>query len=293
MGRKGYFVFSLALVLILIGCGSIITAGDEVILSATTMRPGDFMKISVAEPANSTVEVSFLGDVKPLLFFNNRHIGLVAASYFTKPGIYPLTIKITKDNQSYTREYPIEITKRDFPEDRVVINEKTRKEILTPSNVNSDSKRSAEARKKAQAESLPPLWEGKFLWPVRGKITTEFGRIRYMNNIEEGRHSGLDISAPTGTSVLACNQGKVIFAGNLNVTGLTVIIHHGLGLYTSYSHLSKIAVAEGQQVVAGATVGQVGMTGLATGPHLHLTVRIGDICVDPYLILEKEIKWEF
>jgi murein DD-endopeptidase MepM/ murein hydrolase activator NlpD len=275
----------------LILSGSAVMADDQIRLSATTMRPGDFITISVDGALRSTVEVSFLGVSKQLQAYNSRYIGLVAASYFTKPGTYGLIVKITSENQSYIKEYPIEVIKRDFPEDRVVIAEKTRKEILTPGNVDADAKKAAAARKNAQMEPLPPLWEGRFIWPVQGKITTGFGLIRYMNDIEEGRHSGLDIAAPTGTPVLACNRGRVIFAGNLNVTGLTVIIHHGMGLYTSYSHLSKMAVHEGELVNVGGMVGQVGMTGLATGPHLHLTVRIGDICVDPYLVLEKELKW--
>jgi murein DD-endopeptidase MepM/ murein hydrolase activator NlpD len=210
-----------------------------------------------------------------------------------KPGKYILNIKITKDSQSNVKQYPIEITTRNFPEDRVFIEEKTRKTILTPVNVNTDAQKGIEVRQKAQIDQPAPLWQGKFIWPVRGKVTTDFGLIRYMNNIEEGRHSGLDISAPTGTPALASNRGRVIFANNLNVTGLTVIIHHGLGLYSSYSHLSKIVVQEGQQVNQGEIVGQVGKTGLATGPHLHLTFRIGDICVDPYLLLENEIGWAF
>ena len=202
-------------------------------------------------------------------------------------------VKVTKDNQTYTKEYPIEVTKRDFPEDRVIISEQARKETLTTTHEEADSKKVAEVKQTAQIEPLPPLWDGKFIWPVRGKVTTEFGLIRYMNNIEEGRHSGIDIAASTGTPVLACNRGKVIFAGSLYLTGLTVIVHHGLDLYTSYCHLSKIAVNEGEQVNLGETIGQVGMTGLATGPHLHLTIRIGDICVDPYLFLEKEVSLNF
>jgi murein DD-endopeptidase MepM/ murein hydrolase activator NlpD len=285
----GYWFFMMVLAFI---CQVSAALGDnEIKLSATTMRPGDFIKIVVNETPDSNVEVQFLGESKRLQFYNAQYLGFVAASYFTKPGVYTLSVMVAKDNHSYTRDYSIEISKRDFPEDRVVINEKTRKQILTPDNVNNDSKTTTDVRQKAQAEALPPLWQGKFIWPVHGKITTEFGRVRYMNNIEEGRHSGFDISAPTGTPVLACNRGKVIFAGDLNVTGLTVIVHHGMGLYTSYCHLSKIGVAEGEQVDTGTTIGQVGMTGLATGPHLHLTVRVDEICIDPDLILDKEISW--
>jgi murein DD-endopeptidase MepM/ murein hydrolase activator NlpD len=272
------------------GC-LVVTADEEIKLSDTTMRPGDFIQVSVNEPLQSTVEVGFLGDLKPLQIYNNQYIGLITASYFTKPGTYMLNVKVTNNNQSYTKDYPIEVIKRNFPEDRVVIAEKTRKEILTSDNVDADAKKGTEVRQKANSGQSPPLWEGAFTWPVQGRVTTGFGLIRYMNNIEEGRHSGIDISAPTGTPVLACNQGQVVFAGTLYVTGLTVIVNHGLGLYTSYCHLSKIVVQEGAPVKQGELIGRVGMTGLATGPHLHLTIRIGEICVDPYMVLGKEIKW--
>lgn len=291
MAKRNYWYLGALLVMAFIGQVSAAFGDSEIKLSETSMRPGDFIKIVANETPDSNVEVQFLGESKQLQFYKDQYLGFVAASYFTKPGIYPLSVKVTKDTQSYTRDYSIEISKRDFPEDRVVINEKNRKQILTLDNVNTDSKTTTDVRQKAQAEALPPLWKGKFIWPVHGKITTEFGRVRYMNNIEEGRHSGVDIAAPIGTPVLACNRGKVIFAGDLNVTGLTVIVHHGMGLYTSYCHLSKIGVTEGEQVDTGEAIGQVGMTGLATGPHLHLTVRVDEICIDPYLILDNEINW--
>jgi murein DD-endopeptidase MepM/ murein hydrolase activator NlpD len=290
---RNYIKILLAVMILVFYGFSTVLAENEIKLSATTMRPGDFIKITVNEPLDSVVEARFLDDTKRLQIYNNQFYGLIAASYFTTPGVYTLDIKVTKDNQSYTKEYPIEVTKRPFPEDRVVISEKTRKEILSTEKENSDSKFVTEAKQKAQLEPLPPLWGGKFIWPVRGTVTTDFGLIRYMNNIEEGRHSGLDIAAAKGTPVLTCNRGKVIFAGPLYITGLTVIVYHGLDLYTSYCHLSKIAVKEGDQVNQGATIGQVGMTGLATGPHLHLTIRVGDVCVDPYLFLEREVSWDY
>jgi murein DD-endopeptidase MepM/ murein hydrolase activator NlpD len=293
MQKRNSWGWIFILIAILVCYGSAVMADEEIKLSTTTIRPGDFIKIVTNEPAGSVVEVQFLDTKKQLQIYNNQYIGLIAASYFTTPGPHTLYVKVLKDNQTYTKEYTIEVAKREFPEDRVIISEKDRKKILTPTNVDADSKKVTEVKQKAQIEPLPPLWAGKFIWPVRGKVTTEFGLIRYMNNIEEGRHSGLDIAAPTGTPVLACNRGKVIFAGTLYLTGLTVIVNHGLDLYTSYCHLSRIAVKEGNQVNQGESIGQVGKTGLATGAHLHLTIRIGDICVDPYLFFDREVNLNF
>jgi murein DD-endopeptidase MepM/ murein hydrolase activator NlpD len=288
--RTGYSWLFFIIIVLLWGC-SVAIADGEIQLSANSLRPGDFITLSVHGLPQSVIEASFLGQKTQLQSYNNQYVGFISASYFTKPGTYPLEVTISNNSQTETKEYSIEVTKRDFPEDRVVIAENTRKQLMTTDKVDADAQKGTEVRQKGMAEQAAPLWNGKFIWPVQGKITTQFGLIRYVNNIEEGRHSGIDISAPAGTPVLACNQGQVVFAGMMNETGLTVILNHGLGLYTSYCHLSKIAVQEGAMVKNGEMVGNVGMTGLATGPHLHLTVRIGENCIDPYLLLDKEINW--
>ncbi|MCR4442287.1 MAG: M23 family metallopeptidase [Peptococcaceae bacterium] len=124
--------------------------------------------------------------------------------------------------------------------------------------------------------------------PVEGKITTEFGLIRYINNVESGRHSGLDIAAGRGTPVKAANSGTINLARKLNVTGNTVIIDHGLKLYSTYCHMDKILVKEGEEVKKGQVIGQVGSTGFSTGPHLHWNISIGSTFVNPWLFLDKD-----
>jgi len=86
---------------------------------------------------------------------------------------------------------------------------------------------------------------------------------------------------PTGTPVAAAGAGKVVFAGDRIVTGLTVVLEHLPGVYSLYYHLNDIAVAEGDVVEQGTTVGGVGSTGLATGPHLHWEVRVSGVPVKP------------
>jgi murein DD-endopeptidase MepM/ murein hydrolase activator NlpD len=267
----------------------------EITLSTTSIRPGEFFQIKVQAAPESTVRVVFQGASKILQAdMNGTYEGLMAVSYYTGPDVYPLGVEITgKDQKVITALYQIAVTERKFPESRVYMEEKKRKTILTSSNQNSDTKKTQEARKKAMMQLKPPLWNGPFIWPFKGAITTEFGFIRYINNIENGRHSGLDIAAPEGTPVLAVNDGQVVFAGNLYLTGLTIIIYHGLDLYSSYGHLSAIKIQDGATAAKGELIGLVGSTGLSTGPHTHFTFRIGETPVDPYLFLEKEVGWEF
>jgi murein DD-endopeptidase MepM/ murein hydrolase activator NlpD len=117
--------------------------------------------------------------------------------------------------------------------------------------------------------------------PVPGKPTGIFGERRFFNGQPRSPHPGLDLKAATGTPVLAAGAGRVALACDLYWTGGTVVIDHGGGLFTVYGHLSKVEVAEGTVVEAGARVGLSGATGRVTGPHLHWGAKIGDVPVDP------------
>lgn len=94
-------------------------------------------------------------------------------------------------------------------------------------------------------------------------------------------HSGIDMAAPAGTPVLAAAAGVVHVADDPNGYGLHVVVDHGGGVATLYGHLSEVDAAEGESVGAGEQVGQVGTSGLSTGPHLHFEVRRGGRPVDP------------
>ena len=113
------------------------------------------------------------------------------------------------------------------------------------------------------------------IWPVIGPVTSPFG-MRW------GRmHEGIDIAAPTGTAIRAAAGGSVIYAGWLGGYGNLVVIDHGNGLAPAYGHQSSVAVATGQAVSQGQTIGYVGSTGHSTGPHLHFEVRVNGVPVDP------------
>jgi murein DD-endopeptidase MepM/ murein hydrolase activator NlpD len=122
---------------------------------------------------------------------------------------------------------------------------------------------------------------GTFSWPVTGTITSPFG---WRSNPFGGApdfHPGLDIAAPTGTTVTAAAGGTVIMAQWYGGYGNYISIDHGGGYSTGYGHLSAIYVANGQTVSRGQAIGAVGSTGASTGPHLHFEVRINGKAVDP------------
>jgi murein DD-endopeptidase MepM/ murein hydrolase activator NlpD len=125
----------------------------------------------------------------------------------------------------------------------------------------------------------------EFVQPVEGQASNSFGARRIFNNQPRKPHGGMDIAAPDGTPVHAPAPGKVIGIGDYFFNGKTVFIDHGQGLITLYCHLSRIDVVPDQVLASGTVLGAVGMTGRATGPHLHWGVKLNHTDVDPGLFL--------
>lgn len=132
-------------------------------------------------------------------------------------------------------------------------------------------------------------WHGRFLRPLEGRISTEFGMQRYINERLAYRHRGVDIAAPEGTPVRSAAAGIVSLADDsFLLHGQTVIIDHGQGVATLYIHLSQIDVSPGEIVSQGQVIGRVGSTGVATGPHLHFGAYAYHEAVDPFFLIELE-----
>ncbi len=135
-----------------------------------------------------------------------------------------------------------------------------------------------------------PVPTGSFIWPVECKftITSYFGTTRDEFEDYFGFHSGLDIAGTKiGEPIYAADGGTVIFAGNRGNYGIMVKIQHEDGVVTFYSHMKNFCVKEGDKVYKGQKIGEVGMTGLTTGPHLHFEVRINDKVQNPMNYLPK------
>lgn len=130
-------------------------------------------------------------------------------------------------------------------------------------------------------------WRQRFRWPATGRISTHFGSQRVYRNGEAGAyHSGTDIARGTGTVVVAPADGVVVLAADhpFTLEGNLLMIDHGMGLGSAFLHLSRIDVRVGDHVRQGQPVGAVGMTGRATGPHLHWSLRWQDAKLDPELV---------
>ena len=126
---------------------------------------------------------------------------------------------------------------------------------------------------------------GKLSWPVKGEITSNFGTRVHPVFKTKIMHTGLDIKASAGTPVKAAEAGEVLFAGWLRGYGQIVILDHGGDLTTVYAHLSQIRVEEGKVVKGGDVIGNVGSTGVTSGPHLHFEVRVNGEARNPITFL--------
>ena len=128
-----------------------------------------------------------------------------------------------------------------------------------------------------------PNWlgGGRFIMPLRGSISGVFGERRVFNRGFGSRHRGIDIRSPEGTSIKTSNSGEVVLVRDLYFSGNTVIVNHGLGLFSIYCHMSKVIVGEGAVVDKGENIGYTGSTGRSTGPHLHWGLRLVDDYADP------------
>ncbi len=127
-----------------------------------------------------------------------------------------------------------------------------------------------------------------FAPPAQGPFSSPFGLRRFFNEQARKPHSGLDLAAPKGAPIKAPAAGNVIAVGNYFFNGNTVILDHGQGLISMYSHMNRINVKEGQHVALGTLLGTVGMTGRVTGPHLHWTISLNDTRVDPMLLFSEQ-----
>src|SRR5439155_20796143 len=150
--------------------------------------------------------------------------------------------------------------------------------VLAPPTAPAPQAPSPPAASVAAARPVPiAIPSGPLIWPVVGPITQRF--------MENG-HTGIDIAAPQGTPAKAAAAGTVVVAAKLSYGyGWRIMIDHGGGYTTLYAHLSGMNVSEGAQVTKGQIIGAVGMTGFATGPHLHFEVALNGQITDPAKLL--------
>ena len=200
-------------------------------------------------------------------------LGLMPIPADQKPGDYKVDL-LSKEGAPVA-SLSIRVVAAHFPKQNVVIEQSLAE--LKPSPGETET---ATAFRNAVSEVR--YWFEPLALPVRGCVTSLFGVQRYMNGKPTGNfHGGLDQRSPAGTPVHAVDGGIVKIVRDWNLHGRTVGIDHGQGLESMYLHMSKVAVAEGAAVKKGDVVGYVGSTGRSTAPHLHWSLYVNGVSVNP------------
>jgi murein DD-endopeptidase MepM/ murein hydrolase activator NlpD len=201
-----------------------------------------------------------------------------------KPGPSTITVKVRKAGGAVEKiGKEILVVERKFPSTKLQL----RPEYVTPPASAQDRiKREAELIALAMSVVTPEwLGDGPFVVPNPAPSWSNFGQRRLNNGVLQSLHAGLDLRVPFGEPIKSSNAGRVVMASDLYMGGKTIIIDHGLGVFSTYGHMSELLVTRGDLVKKGQTVGLCGTTGRSTGPHLHWSFRILDARVDPEAML--------
>ena len=246
----------------------------------STPVPGGISVITL--PADADPATARYRDRKVLVTRNDdKVIAVIGLPLASKPGRHFLQIK---NRQGQSSMLGFEVEDKAYEEQHITIKDKRK--------VNPE-KRDMERinRETKQIKSALSHWSDQddvvvdFRKPVEGPTSSPFGLRRFFNEQARKPHSGLDIAAPEGAAIHAPAPGTVLDTGDFFFNGNTVLLDHGQGLVTMYCHMSKIDVSPGQTVATGEILGEVGMTGRVTGPHLHWGVSLNDVRIDPLLFL--------
>lgn len=206
----------------------------------------------------------------------NRYRAFIPTTPLEKPG----TRKIRVSGDGQVKELSVPVASRKFPVQRITL----------PPGKSASGATEYELRRAAELKALQTpqkYWNGPFLNPNNGRLSTGYGVRRYYNGkfAKDYYHRGIDYAGAAGSRVVAPAAGKVALVGTVSqgfrVHGNVVGVDHGQGVVSIFMHLSRINVKEGDFVKAGQLIGAVGSTGASTGPHLHWGLYVNGQSVDP------------
>jgi murein DD-endopeptidase MepM/ murein hydrolase activator NlpD len=251
-------------------------------LPVASSVPGGVAVIPLGDAANGQARPhAWYGKDKVLVASNDgKWYAVVGVPLGTEPGAQTLRV----DAAGQTSSLSFDVGAKDYPEQHITLKDK-RKVDLSP----KDLKRALAEIKHIKA--LKRHWRDAeytdldFIEPAHGTMGSAFGLRRFFNGEARSPHAGMDVVVPKGTPVKAPGAGQVLAVGDYFFNGKTVFIDHGNGLITMFCHLSRIEVKPGQPVKKGDEIALSGMTGRATGPHLHWSVMLNGAMVDPALFL--------
>jgi murein DD-endopeptidase MepM/ murein hydrolase activator NlpD len=243
------------------------------------------VQVEGAEPGD---RVSGIFAGRKLRFFIDERVrvrAVSAVSWKQKPGDASLVVTVQPPKgDPIIQGVAVLVLGRRFEEQKLSVDPKY---VRPPKSVRARLKRERAAMRRIwRAQPSERQWRGSFVWPRKDEICSTFGARRMFNHKLESRHFGVDIDGKTGDPVRAVGAGRVVMVADRYYAGGTVVIDHGLRLFSLYFHLSELLVKTGDPVEKGRLIGKVGKSGRVTGPHLHLGTRIEGLSFDPLSLLE-------
>jgi len=252
----------------------------QVQLSAPVIGQGETTTIRLWNYFASSA-TAFCDDRRyPLVVDGESFWGVIGAAGDAVPGDHAITIDLYDANGGTIGELATVVTVVDmgYPVENIDLPADVNNS-LDPALIQQEN----DARNATFAQfTAQKLWSGPFIWPVPEVIVSPYGiRRSYNGGPVNSFHMGIDLAAEEGVPVAAGNSGRVAYVGSGPTHGNSVLIDHGDGVFSGYNHLSAVSVQVGQMVNKGDTVGLVGSTGMATGPHLHWEILVRGLPVDP------------
>jgi murein DD-endopeptidase MepM/ murein hydrolase activator NlpD len=281
-----------ALTLAILGCALVAPVAGRagapltILASSPSLTPGGVVLLTV----RTLAPISALGGVafgRPVRFWPSESAlewqGFVAADLETRAGTYTVDLQASDPaGGQVTGKKMITVRAKAFETRRLRVGS----EFVDPPAAEGE-RIAREAKRLANlfTQTTARLWRGAFQMPVSGTATSSFGRLTLLNGKPRGRHQGADFRAATGTPIYAPNAGRVVMAEDLYFSGNTVVMDHGLGMFSLLAHLSRLDVGVGDELGRGDPVGLSGATGRVTGPHLHWALRLSELSVDPLSVV--------
>lgn len=290
--RTGAVIALLTLALLLVRSRGGVAQRDaelDLAIFARAMQPGEVVRVDVTCACDVVrARATALGRSTPLFPMAAPGVwrGLIGIDVEAKPGTYPIAVVIDRTGQpSLTVTRGLSVTAKRFPIRRLRVANR----FVNPDPDMVERIRQEAARLEALFQIVTArLWDEPFQpfrAPVAEPATGSFGARSVFNGQPRSVHGGMDFGSQAGTPIAAPGAGTVVLAEELYFTGHTIVIDHGVGVYSVLAHLSTVAVGVGDRIQQGAIVGQVGATGRVTGAHLHWGVRLTGARIDPLSLI--------
>jgi murein DD-endopeptidase MepM/ murein hydrolase activator NlpD len=289
--RPGWLISTLAAASVALGTQAPSPAetrtGLSIVHVARQVAPGEVVLITItASTPLSSVDGHAFGRLLAIFAGESANVwrALIGIDLGAAAGTYSVSITAkAADGVAMSGTHRLSVAPRTFGVRRLRVPE----QFVTPPPNSAERIKREQARlaEVFAAVSGTRLWHGAFESPTDGAPVSNFGVRSDYNGKQGTPHRGTDFAGAMGAPVRAPNAGRVVLAADLYFSGQTVILDHGLGLFSLLAHLSRIDVHEGEMVAAGARVGAIGASGRVTGPHLHWSVRVGPASVDPISLL--------